>query len=97
MRLTVHAKPGSRHESVTAQRSPEGSDGIVLVVRVRARAVEGAANKAVVAAVAAALGLRRSAVTVTVGQRSRTKVLDIDADDDVIKVAVDALTEQPDD
>lgn len=97
MRLTVHAKPASRRESVAARRSPEDPSSVVLVVRVRARAVEGAANKAVVNAVAAALGLRRSKVTVTSGHRSRIKVLDIDADDDVVKAAVDDLTGQPDD
>ena len=50
----------------------------VLVVRVAERAVEGAATAAVIAAVAEALGARRSAVRLVTGQRSRTKVLEID-------------------
>ena len=50
----------------------------VLVVRVAERAVEGAATAAVIAAVAEALGARRSAVRLVTGQHSRTKVLEID-------------------
>ena len=50
----------------------------VLVVRVAERAVEGAATAAVIAAVAEALGARRSAVRLVTGERSRTKVLEID-------------------
>ena len=42
------------------------------------RAVEGAATTAVIAAVAQALGARRSAVRLVTGERSRTKVLEID-------------------
>jgi uncharacterized protein YggU (UPF0235/DUF167 family) len=42
------------------------------------RAVEGAATAAVIAAVARALGARRDAVRLVAGERSRTKVLEID-------------------
>jgi uncharacterized protein YggU (UPF0235/DUF167 family) len=48
-----------------------------LVVAVTAAAVEGRATKAVVAAVAKALGVRRSTVTVRVGDTSRNKLLTI--------------------
>ena len=65
VRLVVRAKPGSRKESVTVAAHEGESE--VVVVRVQARAVDGAANTAVVKAVAAALGVRRSAITVTVG------------------------------
>jgi uncharacterized protein len=52
-------------------------DGAVLHVRVTARAVEGAANRALLQAVADALGVRRSAVSLVVGKRSREKVVEV--------------------
>ena len=46
-----------------------------LVVRVSAPPVEGAANEAVIEAVARALGVPRAAVTIERGHRGRRKVL----------------------
>jgi len=46
-------------------------------VRVTARAVEGAANRALVEAVADALGVRRSAVSLVAGERSRNKLFEM--------------------
>ena len=56
-----------------------------LVVTVAARAVEGRANRAVIEAVAAAFGVRRSAVSVVVGQRSRDKVLFVAGEPDTLR------------
>ena len=53
----------------------------MLEVRVSDRAVDGAATAAAIAAVADAFGVPRRAVTLVVGRRSRTKVLDVDVDD----------------
>jgi uncharacterized protein YggU (UPF0235/DUF167 family) len=50
---------------------------VALHVRVTARAVEGAANRALIEAVADALGVRRSAVTLVAGHRSHEKVLEV--------------------
>jgi hypothetical protein len=50
-------------------------------VRVSARAVDGKATEAALAAVAGAFGVRRSAVTLVSGTSSRNKVVDIDAGD----------------
>jgi uncharacterized protein YggU (UPF0235/DUF167 family) len=47
------------------------------VVAVAARAVEGQATKAVLQAVAEALGVRRSAVTLVRGATSRDKLLEV--------------------
>jgi len=47
------------------------------VVRVSARAVDGKATEAALAAVAAAFGVRRNAVTLVTGASSRTKVVDV--------------------
>jgi uncharacterized protein len=52
-----------------------------LVVQVRARAVDGKATEAALAAVAAAFGLRRRAVTLVAGASSRTKILEVEGAD----------------
>ncbi len=48
---------------------------------VGARAVDGAATAAVRAAVADAFGVRPRDVTLVAGERSRTKVLEVDVDE----------------
>jgi uncharacterized protein YggU (UPF0235/DUF167 family) len=65
----------------------------VLVVRVAERAVEGAATTAVITAVAQALGARRSAVRLVTGERSRTKVLEIDPEPPGARDRLTALLE----
>jgi len=64
-------RPGSARTRVGGRH-----DG-ALVVRVSARAVEGRATEAALAAVAAAFGVRRRQVTLVSGATSRTKVLDV--------------------
>lgn len=71
MRITVRVRPGSARPGVGGEH-----DG-ALVVRVRARAVEGQATAAALAAVAAAFGVRRDEVTLVAGSSSRTKILDV--------------------
>jgi uncharacterized protein YggU (UPF0235/DUF167 family) len=58
-----------------------GDRGGALIVRVSARAVDGHATEAVLAAVAAAFGLRRRAVTLVAGASSRTKILELEGAD----------------
>jgi uncharacterized protein YggU (UPF0235/DUF167 family) len=72
VRITVWVRPGSARPGVGGER-----DG-ALVVRVSARAVDGQATEAALAAVAAAFGLRRRAVTLVAGATSRTKVLEVE-------------------
>lgn len=55
-----------------------------LVVEVRAAAVDGKANAAVVAALAAAFDVGRSAVTIVTGARSRTKLVAVEGDAEAI-------------
>jgi len=102
MRVSVAVKPGSRHPSVTrlaapsaagpptAGRRAEAEDPQILV-RVAARAQEGAANDAVRRALAAALRVRPSDVTLHRGHRSRIKQFDIDAEPAGLKSAIAAL------
>jgi uncharacterized protein YggU (UPF0235/DUF167 family) len=55
-----------------------GDDAPALVVAVTQRAVGGAATSAVLAAVARAFGARPRDVHLVTGERSRTKVLELD-------------------
>ncbi len=71
MRLTVRVKPGVSKPGVATE--PDGS----LTVRVAARAVDGAANEAVVAALAAHFRVPRSRVTIVRGRTARTKLVDV--------------------
>lgn len=54
-----------------------GPDG-VLTVFVRERAVEGAANDGVVAALAAHLGVRKGDVRIVAGHTARIKTVEVD-------------------
>jgi uncharacterized protein YggU (UPF0235/DUF167 family) len=66
MILDVVVKPGSKRTGL----SREGDE---LVLRVRERAIEGAANEACVRALAQAYGVAPSAVALVRGTRSRHK------------------------
>lgn len=66
MILDVIVKPGSKQPGLSEE------DG-TLVLRVRERAIEGAANDACVRALAAAYGVPNSAVELLSGVRSRRK------------------------
>jgi uncharacterized protein YggU (UPF0235/DUF167 family) len=76
MRILVRVKPGASRTAVGGRY--DGPAGVALVVAVSARAVEGEATKAVLQAVAQALGVKRSAVTLVRGATSRDKVLDVE-------------------
>ncbi len=71
VRITIRVRPGAARPGVGGEH-----DG-ALVVRVSARAVDGAATAAALAAVAAAFGVRPQAVTLVSGARSRTKIVDV--------------------
>jgi uncharacterized protein len=78
--VRVRVRPGASRTSVGGRHGAEA-----LVVAVSARAVEGQANRAVIDAVASAFGVRRSAVSVVVGQRSRDKVLFVAGEPDTLR------------
>jgi uncharacterized protein YggU (UPF0235/DUF167 family) len=78
MRITIRVTPGASRPGVGGER-----DG-ALAVRVSARAVDGRATEAALAAVAGAFGVRRRAVTLVAGTTSRTKVIDIDGGDPAV-------------
>lgn len=73
MRITVHAKPGSRKGPLVEV----GEDGL-LTVFLKERAVDGAANEGLIAAVATHFATRKSAVTIVSGHSSRHKIVEVD-------------------
>jgi uncharacterized protein len=75
MRVTIRVRPGSARPGVGGEH-----DG-ALVVRVSARAVDGKATEAALAAVADAFGVRRGAIRLVSGALSRTKIVEIEAGD----------------
>jgi uncharacterized protein (TIGR00251 family) len=79
MQLEVHVHPGSRRASIG------GTYDGALVVRVRARAVDGTATNEVLDAVANAFNVRRAAVHLVRGATSRRKVLTIDGKDEALE------------
>jgi uncharacterized protein YggU (UPF0235/DUF167 family) len=89
MRVSVHVHPGSSTASVG------GSYNGALVVHVRARAVDGAATEAVLAALAQAFNVRRAVVELVRGAGSRTKVVNIDGDDAQVTQRLNELLRSP--
>ncbi len=87
VRITVRVKPRASTNRV------EGldADGVILV-RVTAAPVGGAANEAVIRTLAKALGLRRSQVTLIRGARSRNKVVEVEglSQEEIVKSATRA-------
>lgn len=79
MKIAVRVSPGARTDAVGGRW--DGPRGPALVVRVRARAVEGAANAAVIAVVAAAFGVKPGAVALVTGALGRDKIVAIEGDD----------------
>ncbi|MEV7759038.1 DUF167 domain-containing protein [Microbacterium sp. NPDC089180] len=73
MQLTVRVKPGSRRGPLVE----DTADG--LVVHVRERAVDGAANSGVVRALAAHFGVAPRDVDIVRGHTARVKRVDVDA------------------
>lgn len=72
MRVAIRVRPGASRTRVG------GRHGERLVVAVTARAVDGAATEAALAALAEALGVRRRDVRIVLGRTARDKVVDVD-------------------
>jgi len=85
VRLTVHVHPGSRRGEVGGDY-----DG-ALVVRVRARAVDGAASDETLRVVADAFGVSPSLVDLVHGRRSRTKILELHGDESTLRARLAEL------
>lgn len=71
VRITIRVRPGSARPAVGGEHAG------ALVVRVSARAVDGKATEAALAAVAAAFGVRRDDVSLVAGASARTKIVEV--------------------
>jgi uncharacterized protein YggU (UPF0235/DUF167 family) len=71
VRITIRVRPGSARPAVGGEHAG------ALVVRVSARAVDGKATEAALAAVAAAFGVHRDEVSLVAGASGRTKVVEV--------------------
>ena len=68
--MAIRVRPGAGRTAVGGRYGPDQ-----LVVAVTARAVDGAANRAVVAALAQAFGVRRGDVEILSGLAARSKLV----------------------
>ena len=75
VRFAIHVQPRARHPGI------DGVHGDALRVRVAAPPVDGAANDAVVAVIASALGVPARAVHFAAGASGRQKIVDGDGVD----------------
>ncbi len=71
MKLTIHAKPNSKKEGIQKISDKE------WIVRVRAQAIEGKANQAIVESISEELGIAKSKVKIVSGENSKLKILEI--------------------
>ena len=73
-RITIRVTTNARKNSI--EEEEEGG----LKVKVNSPAVDGKANKAVINLLAAYYGVRKSAVSIVKGEKSRDKIIEIAAD-----------------
>jgi uncharacterized protein (TIGR00251 family) len=80
LRLTVKAKPGSSRTR-PPRIVPLAGGGHAVEIAVAAPPEDGKANKALLAFLASAIGLKKSALSVKTGATGRFKVIEINGDD----------------
>lgn len=81
-RLAVKLTPGAASDRIDGW-DVDADNRAVLKVRVRARPVEGEANKALLLLLAKSLGVPKSAVTLARGGQSRLKMVEIATLDEI--------------
>lgn len=77
IRLSIRVQPGAKANEIAGWIA-DAHGGQVLKIRLRAPAVEGKANAALVDFLAEALGLRPRQITLERGDKSREKVVGIE-------------------
>jgi hypothetical protein len=90
LRLMVRLTPRAGRDALGGLREIEPEQPLLLA-RVAAPPLEGAANAALVKLVAKALGVSKSAVTIAAGETSRIKALDIAGDAAALEAALELL------
>jgi hypothetical protein len=76
-RLSIRVQPGARSNAIIGWTT-DGRGGEVLKVRLRAPAVEGKANAALIEFLAQSLGLRARQIAVLRGEKSRAKIVAVE-------------------
>jgi uncharacterized protein (TIGR00251 family) len=79
MRVALRVYPGAQRDEVGGRYGT--TEPPILMVRVKAPAVDGKANAAVIEALAEAFGCQRTDVRVLVGHTGRHKIVEIDGGD----------------
>lgn len=93
--LAVRVQPGASADRIEG-RGSDDAGRVFVKVRVRARPEDGAANVAVEAVVAKALGLPKSAVRVVTGAKTRIKGLGIEGPPELAGVIEGWLADERD-
>ncbi len=79
--ISIHVQPGASRTEIA------GLHGDAMKVRIQARAVEGAANEALLNFIAGALGVARREVKILRGEKSRRKVIEVRLpEEDVVQI-----------
>lgn len=86
----MRAAPGASRAAIAGAR--ESADGPRLIVRVTAAPEKGKANAAVIALLAKALGVPKSALRLTAGETDRNKTILIEGDPRALAARLDALS-----
>ena len=76
-RLSIRVQPGARSDAITGWTA-DVRGGEVLKIRLRAPAVEGKANAALIEFLAHSLGLRRSQIALLRGEKAREKIVAVE-------------------
>jgi len=76
-RLSIRVQPGARSDALIGWTT-DSRGGEVLKIRLRAPAVEGKANAALIEFLAHSLGLRRSQIAILRGDKSREKIVAVE-------------------
>ena len=91
LRFVIRVRPGASRTAVGGRFGDEA-----LVVAVGARAVDGAANRAVLDALAVAFGVRPAAIEIVAGAANRTKTVAISGDPAQLADRLRQLRDVPD-
>ena len=89
IRLRLKVQPKARREGIVGW-TPD-PDGEALKLSVGAPPEDGKANAAVIALLAEALGVAKSAISVVSGATDRRKLVEIRGDETRLRAALDAL------
>ncbi len=75
MQIRVKVFPNAKKDEVLME-----GKGDLLKVRVKAPALKGRANKALIEVLAAHLGVKKSDIRIVSGERSREKIVEVNAE-----------------